>query len=313
MKKWLNEKLLCPGCIPEEKPLDLDINEEENEDVIEGRLTCSDCGRTYPIQKGVAFVLPEESSSVLSNGTGYNSRGMLSAYLWSHFCDLFNDPDATDAYKVWSAYFKGTNGYALDIGCAVGRLSFEMSKTHPYVIGIDTSKSFIQKARDLLIKKRLDFDLIIEGQIVERRSCDLDRQWNYDNVEFIVADALALPFPKNLFSTVSSVNVLEKVPDPLLHLAEANRVLREKDSIFLFSDPFSWDESVMDPGLWLGGKADGKYRGRGMDNINRILSDGDGIFEPSLRIIDKKNIAWKIRKTANLWEHINSQSIIATR
>ena len=313
MKKWLSEKLLCPECIPEETPLDLDITEEKDEDVIEGRLKCSDCGRNYPIQKGIAFVLPEKSLSILSNGTGYNSRGMLSAYLWSHFCDFFNDPDATDAYRIWSAHFKGTNGYALDIGCAVGRLSFEMSKTYSHVIGIDTSKTFIEKARELLIKRRLDFDLIIEGHMTETRSCDLDDQWNYDSVEFIVADALALPFPKSLFSTVSSVNILEKVPDPLLHLTEADRVLREKDSMFLFSDPFSWDESVMDSGLWLGGKANGRYSGRGMGNISRILSDGDGVFDPPLEIIEKKDIAWKIRKTANLWEHINSQSVVATR
>ncbi len=313
MKKWLNENLLCPECIPEEISLDLDIHEEEDEDVIEGRLVCSDCGRTYPIQKGIAFILPEKSQSVLSNGTGYNSRGMLSAYLWSHFCDFFNDPDATDAYKIWSAYFKGSNGYALDIGCAVGRLSFEMSKTYSYVIGIDTSKAFIGKARELMVKRRLDFDLIIEGHITERRSCDLEDQWNYDNMEFIVADALALPFPKSLFSAVSSVNILEKVPDPLLHLAEADRVLRKKDSMFLFSDPFSWDESFMDSELWLGGKPDGQYGGRGMGNIQRILSDGDGVFDPPLEIIEKKDIAWKIRKTANLWEYINSQSVVATR
>jgi SAM-dependent methyltransferase len=132
-------------------------------------------------------------------------------------------------------------------------------------------------------------------------------------VEFIVADALALPFPKSLFSTVSSVNILEKVPDPLQHLAEANRVLNEKDSMFLFSDPFSWDETVMDSELWLGGKANGKYGGRGMGNISRILSDGDGVFDPPMEIIDRKDIAWKIRKTANLWEYINSQSVVATR
>jgi SAM-dependent methyltransferase/uncharacterized protein YbaR (Trm112 family) len=313
MKKWLSEKLICPECIPEEMPLDLDISEEQDGDVIEGRLTCSDCGRAYSIQKGIAVILPEKSLSILSNGTGYNSKGMLSAYLWSHFCDFFNDPDATDAYRIWSAYFKGTNGYALDIGCAVGRLSFEMSKTYSHVIGIDTSRTFIEKARELLINRKLDFDLVIEGHLAERRSCDLDDQWNYDNMEFMVADALALPFPKSLFSTVSSVNILEKVPDPLLHLAEANRVLRGKDSMFLFSDPFSWDESVMDSELWLGGKPDGQYKGRGMSNIHRILSDGDGIFDPPLEIIEKKDIAWKIRKTANLWEHINSQSIVATR
>jgi SAM-dependent methyltransferase/uncharacterized protein YbaR (Trm112 family) len=313
MRKWLKEKLLCPECIPEEMPLGLNIEKEHDEDVIEGQLRCSHCGHSYPIHKGIAVILPERSLSILSNSSGYNSKGMLSAYLWAHFCDLFHDPNATDAYRIWSSYFRGTNDYALDIGCAVGRLAFELSKTYSHVIGMDTSKTFIEKARELLIRKRLDFDLIIEGHMTEERSCDFDDQWNVDGMEFIVADALALPFPKRLFSTVTSVNILEKVPDPLQHLIEANRVLREKDSMFVFSDPFTWDESVMDAEYWLGGKTDGKYGGRGMDNIGRLLSGNDGIFDPPLRIVDKRNVSWKIRKTANLWEHINSQSIIATR
>ncbi len=313
MRKWLKEKLLCPECIPEEMPLGLDIEEEQDEDVIEGQLRCSTCGHSYPIHKGVAVILPEKSLSILSNSSGYNSKGMLSAYLWSHFCDLFHDPNATDAYRIWSSYFTGTNDYALDIGCAVGRLAFELSKTYSHVIGIDTSKTFIEKARELLIKKRLDFDLIIEGHMTEERSCNFDGQWNYDGMEFIVADALALPFPKRLFSTVTSVNILEKVPDPLQHLIEANRVLCEKDSMFVFSDPFTWDESVMDAEYWLGGKTNGKYRGFGMDNISSLLSGEDGVFDPPLRIVDQRNVSWKIRKTANLWEHINSQSIVATR
>lgn len=313
MKKWLKEKLLCPECIPEEMPLNLDIEKEQNEDAIEGRLVCSSCGRSYPIHNGVAVILPQKSLSVLSEETGYNSKAMLSAYLWSHFCDLFNDPDATDAYRVWSSCFRDRNGYALDIGCAVGRLSFELSRTYSHVIGIDTSRTFIEKARELLNKRRLDFDLIIEGHMIEERSCDFDDQWNYDGVEFIVADAMALPFPKRSFSTVTSLNVLEKVPDPLQHLIEANRVLRERDSMFLFSDPFSWDESLIDPELWLGGKPDGQYKGRGVDNIVSLLSGQDGIFEPPLEVIEKRNVPWKIRKTANLWEHINSQFIVGTR
>jgi len=80
---------------------------------------------------------------------------------WSQYCDFFNDPNATDAYRVWSSYFKETDGFALDIGCSVGRLSFELSKAHSHLIGIDTSISFIRKARELLSKKELDFNLII--------------------------------------------------------------------------------------------------------------------------------------------------------
>ena len=314
MKTWLREKLICPECLPEEASLDLDIEENKLDDVIEGDLICSACQRRYRISKGVAILLPERSISVIKDQGGYNSRGMLSSYLWSHFCDCLNDPNATDAYRVWSSHVKENNGVALDIGCAVGRLSFEMSRAHSQVIGIDTSISFIRKARELLLTQKLDFDLIIEGNLTEKRSCDLDARWNYDRIEFLVADALALPFSRNHFTTVTSINLLEKVPVPLKHLMDINRVLTQENAMFLFSDPFSWDETVSNAELWLGGSSNGnKYQGRGIDNIRRLLLGEEGIFDPPLRIADKGNVSWKIRKTENLWEHINSQFIIGNR
>ncbi len=313
MKKWLKEKLICPECLAEESPLDLVIKAEENDDVIEGELTCASCKRAYPIRKGVAVVLPEKSQSVLSETSGYNSKNMLSSYLWSHFCDFLNDPDATDAYQTWSSFFKKSDGIALDIGCAVGRLSFELSKTHSQVIGIDTSISFVEKARELLSNKRLDFDLIIEGLITEKRSCDFDAAWNYDQVDFIVADALALPFPQSFFSTVTSINLLEKVVSPIQHLMDINRVLKEENSMFVFSDPFSWDESFSHPDHWLSGGTNGNGSCRGIDSISKYFSGKNEIFQPPLEILDKGNVSWKIRKTENLWEHINSQFIVGTR
>ena len=166
---------------------------------------------------------------------------------------------------------------------------------------------------ECLGKKRLDFNLIIEGLMTERRSCVFDNGFNFDRVDFVVADALALPFPRSLFSTVTSINVLEKVPYPLQHLMDINRVLREEKSMFMFSDPFSWDESVSDAELWLGGKTHGRYKGRGMDNIRRFFSGEDGIFDPPLKIVDQSDVSWKIRKTENLWEYINSQFIVGNR
>jgi len=313
MKKWLQEKLVCPECIMEATPLDLEIKEERDDDVLEGVLRCPTCGSCYLINQGVAVVLPKKTLSVVSDSSGYNSQDMLSSYLWSHFSEYFDGSNATDAYKIWSSHFRETDGCALDIGCSVGRLSFELSKTHSRVIGIDTSLSFIRKARELLVKKLLEFDLIVEGHIIEARSCELDQSWNYHGVDFIVADALALPFPRNLFSTVTSVNVLEKLPRPIQHLQEVNRILRKENGTFVFSDPFSWDATVSDPELWLGGKTEGKHKGRGIDNISRLFAGEDGIFDPPLEICEKGNVAWKIRKTENLWEYINSQFIVGER
>jgi SAM-dependent methyltransferase len=313
MKKWLIEKLICPQCLADEIPLELTTKTEGGDDVIEGALVCASCGRFYPIHNGVAVVLPERSMPVVSDASGYNSKNMLSPYLWSHFCDLFKDPDATDAYRRWSSFFRKTDGVALDIGCAVGRLSFELSKTHSRVIGIDTSISFIEKARQLLHEKRLDFDLVVEGFITEKRSCELDAAFNYDHIDFIVADALALPFPRRLFSTVTSVNILEKVSSPIGHLIEINRVLKEEKAMFVFSDPFSWDEAFSLPGEWLSGGANGNGNLRGIDSIGRYFSGKGGVFQPLLEIEAKGSVPWKIRKTENLWEHITSQYIVGSR
>ncbi|MFH2093493.1 MAG: methyltransferase domain-containing protein [Pseudomonadota bacterium] len=313
MKTWLAQHLICPQCLPNENSLELTIEQQTTDDILNGELCCPVCEQTYAIKDGVAMVLPKESITLLSDDSGYNSKGMISSYLWSHFCDLLHDPDATQAYKVWSSSFKTAKGIGLDIGCSVGRLTFEMSPTHDQVIGIDTSRSFIQKARQLLNRKRLDFELIIEGQITENRSIEFNNGWQYDRIEFLVADAMALPFPNHFFSTIASINILEKVPDPLKHFTEINRVMTREKAMFIFSDPFSWDESVSSPDSWLSGTPQGKYQGRGIDTIKRIITGLDQIMDPPMTVTDQQDVAWKIRKTQNLWEYINSQMIIGTR
>ncbi len=313
MKEWLHQILRCPECLPDEASLTMTVQERHNDDIIEARLTCPECRQTYPIRNGVAILLPERSKPLLASGSGYNSWNMLSAYLWSHYGEFFQDPEATDAYRIWSSCFKQSEGMALDIGCAVGRLSFELSLTHEPVIGIDTSLSFITKARELLLEKRLAFDLVTEGLITEPHACDLSPQWQYDRTEFIVADALALPFPADSFSTAASVNVLEKVTHPRRHLRDVNRVMAQTQAMFVFADPFSWDESVSAPELWVGGTEDGEFQGRGIDNMTDLFHGRGGIFDPPLKIIDKGSVLWKIRKTENLWEYINSQYLVGTR
>lgn len=313
MKKWVTKKLICPECLPDEHLLDIIIETAENDEIIEGTLTCPFCEQMYPVRNGVAIILPENTRAILEDTSGYNSRSMLSSYLWSHYCDFLKDPAAGQAYPIWSSFFRQSDGDALDIGCSVGRLSFELSKTHSHVIGIDTSISFIEQARHLLDRKKLEFDLIIEGHITEKRKCDFDPAYNYNHVDFIVADALALPFPGQSFSTVTSINLLEKVASPIQHLMDINRVLEEKKSMFVFSDPFSWDESVSDPATWISAGTNGNGHLRGVDSISMYFDGKDDVFQPPLEILKKGSVPWKIRKTENLWEHINSQFIVGQR
>ncbi|MFO7861668.1 MAG: methyltransferase domain-containing protein [Desulfosalsimonas sp.] len=315
MKHWVAEKLICPDCLPEEYALKTQISREAKDDIIDGKLHCPGCRRSYPVQDGIANLRPEKTPRVKSANNGYNAPVMLSAYMWSHFGDLLADARATDAYRVWSQSFVPTSGDALDVGCAVGRLSFELSKTHDRVIGIDTSFAFIVKAREIVREKNLDFELVVEGNLTEHRQVAFDNGWHFENVDFIVADALALPFAGRDFSGVAAINVLEKVPDPLKHLEEVNRVLRPEDAMFLFSDPFSWDPAFSAPERWLGGSRNGSspYSKRGIDTIRRMFAGEFGVFDPPFEIADQGDVSWKIRKTENLWEQITSQFLVGCR
>ncbi|MCG8641800.1 MAG: methyltransferase domain-containing protein [Desulfobacterales bacterium] len=313
MKKWLQAHLICPECIESETALILEIKKETEDDVQDGRLNCPGCGGEYWIRDGIAVIVPEKTLPHTQGRTGYNSTIMLSAYLWSQYSEFLNSPDATDAYRKWASYFKPSDGWAVDIGCSVGRLAFELSKTHPRVVGLDTSYTFIKKARQLLLDRQLRFDLIVEGHITEERSCELDPAYRYDAVEFIVADAQALPFRSDRFATAAAVNILEKVPHPTRHLKEVNRILKDYPARFLFSDPFSWDETVSSPDLWLSGRNNGPGKGRGMENICRIMTEDPQVFNPVFTIQRTGDVLWKIRKTQNLWEYITSQFIIGKR
>jgi SAM-dependent methyltransferase len=313
MKKWLMDKLICPQCLEIPTPLELICRKEEYDDVTEGELRCRRCGGKFPIQYGIAMILPQKTQKILDRKNGYNAPDMLSAYMWSHFGDLLREERATNAYQTWSKNLKPTNGHALDIGCAVGRLTLEMTKTHDLIIGVDTSIAFIRQARKIVQSKCLDFNLTIEGHLTEPRHYNFNSDWNFDGVDFIVADAQALPFRQHDFATVAGINILEKVPNPIKHLLEVNRVLRPNRSKFLFSDPFSWDASVSPPENWLGGNGNGRIASRGIDTIRQLFNGENDVFKPPFTITEAGDVSWRIRKTENLWEYITSQFLVGER
>ncbi len=55
MKIELMEILVCPLCRSE---LDLTITKQEGEEIVEGSLTCVECGEIYPIQNTIPNMLP---------------------------------------------------------------------------------------------------------------------------------------------------------------------------------------------------------------------------------------------------------------
>ena len=56
MKKELMDILCCPTC---KGSLKLSIEQEEQNEVIEGRLICQDCNFIYDIKDGIPNLLPK--------------------------------------------------------------------------------------------------------------------------------------------------------------------------------------------------------------------------------------------------------------
>lgn len=312
MKKALLEILICPRCLPGEYRLEATIREGSAEDIAAGSLGCSQCGASYPIRQGLAFLDPGEISNPKGSNR-YETAPVVASYLWSHYGDLLGDDLATDAYTRWAGLITPGTGLCLDGGCAVGRFAFEMARKFDFVIGLDNSVAFIQACRELMTRQRLDLFLPEEGLVQRSATLNLPASWRTDNLEFIVADVQALPFQSQVFTALSSLNMVDKVPKPLVHLSEINRLAKPAGAQFLFSDPFSWSTDVAPAADWLGGVSDGPFAGRGQDNISALLEGRVGSLAPPWRVEDRGAIWWRIRTHSNHYEMIRSCYLKASR
>lgn len=57
MKESTLDILRCPM---DKAELELDAEERDGEEILEGALTCTDCGETYPVEDGIANLLPPD-------------------------------------------------------------------------------------------------------------------------------------------------------------------------------------------------------------------------------------------------------------
>uniref|UniRef100_UPI0025B9E499 class I SAM-dependent methyltransferase n=1 Tax=Desulfonatronospira sp. TaxID=1962951 RepID=UPI0025B9E499 len=281
-------------------------------DVFEGTLNCPECLKEYPIREGIAMVHPQQNT-LKDSGSKYENSSVVSSYLWSHYCDLLDDPEGSSAYQDWADLMHPDAGGCLDMGSAVGRFTFDMASRFDFALGIDNSVAFIRTARELMTRKQIQVDLVQEGILTRKEKLVLPAGWRTRNLEFIVADAMALPFASGAFSALASLNMVDKLPLPLQHLQEAERLAPREGAQLLLSDPFSWSEQSADRKFWLGGTPEGEFAGHGLDNIAGWLERPRANPGPGWNIEKKGHVWWKIRTHRNHYELIRSCYVKAFR
>ena len=64
---------------------------------------------------------------------------------------------------------------AFDIGCAVGRSTFELARVYDEVLGMDFSQAFIARCQELKMTGLANYSVAVEGELVENKTATIDR------------------------------------------------------------------------------------------------------------------------------------------
>ena len=141
---------------------------------------------------------------------------------------------------------------ALDIGCAVGRSSFELSRSIPDVLGIDFSAAFINAAETLRQGSRIDFAVTEEGKRLRHFSAQLPDEIDTERIRFQQGDAMQLPEGLGSFDVVLAANLLCRLPEPQRFLDRLPSLVTSGGQLLL-ATPFSWLDEFTRCEHWIGG------------------------------------------------------------
>lgn len=157
---------------------------------------------------------------------------------------------------------------ALDLGCAVGRSTFELARVCESVVGIDLSRRFIETANTLAATGSVDFWFVEEGNIRTSRTFRVPDYCPRERVSFRVGDAVALPDDLGQFNIVLMANLICRTPKPAECLRQGMARVKP-GGLLILTTPYSWVESFTAPSEWMGGQ--GGDSARGWEGISNVL------------------------------------------
>jgi putative 4-mercaptohistidine N1-methyltranferase len=188
----------------------------------------------------------------------YESDTTLAQYSEFHFGEQWhgeaNFPQALAEAAV-KAMQGQAMGRALDIGCAIGRTSFELARHFAHVDGIDFSASFIQKARDMAEHKCIRYARPEEGDLVsyqERTLAALGLEDVAGDLAFHQGDACSLEPEFTGYDLIVAGNLIDRLYQPARFLTSIHERLND-GGLLVIASPYTWLEEYTPKEAWVGG------------------------------------------------------------
>lgn len=169
----------------------------------------------------------------------------------------------------------GMHSRALDLGCAVGRSSFELARWCGEVIGIDYSAAFISAAESVRVSGALEYECPVEGELTRTLRALCPGAVDPRRVRFEQGDAMALRGGLGTFDVVLMANLIDRLREPKKCLASLSALVSPGGQLVITS-PYTWMEEYTPRENWLGGKIEGGKPLRTLDGLRACL---DADFE----------------------------------
>lgn len=255
------------------------------------------------------FRYVESEQTVDQTFNTYETDDLISQYLEFHYGDeYFGVPNFPKACidTLISHIDLTNNNRALDLGCAVGRSSFELARHYDHVDALDFSTRFIRNAINLIEHGEVKYMIPTEGELTTLKSfslAELKLGERTQNIDFSQGDACNLKTKYSHYDLIFAGNLIDRLYQPKQFLDSIQERLNPGGYLVLTS-PYTWLEEFTEKDNWLGGL---KINGENYTTLDALKEHLKSNFD---MVCIPQDVPFVIRETARKHQHTIAQLTI---